>query len=220
MSFIKYLLVTALMAVTFVGSFAGTRVVEDYMSYHSPRAYTHHIVSDHGAGSMVVLAPGLGLTAAHVTGPAGVGFTVEGKPIKILKYDATLDLTLFEVDLPCPCAPIGTLPYPDEKVVAVGYPLSAGQFATEGRIQDYSFKETRLETSVPIMFGNSGGPLFAFQDFRWKLVGIMVQVHGTNLGFLGVPIPTMSRAVPVTNILEFIHRASPIGHCNKSKVSS
>ena len=203
---IKATLKSLIAIITLFVAFGATHVYKHSLSYDAPRSYTYQLVSNHGAGSAVMIAHNLGITAAHVTGPMGDGFTMAGKPIKVLRYDDKLDLTLFEVDITCPCAPLGSLPEEDSFLIAVGYPLGVGQYVTEGRMQTIHLADIKLETTVPIMFGNSGGGLYAFQDWQWKLVGIMSQVHGTNLGFFGVPVPTMSRAVPITNILEFIHR--------------
>jgi S1-C subfamily serine protease len=208
---IKSVLKTIITLMTLVVAFGATTVYRQSLSYDAPRSYTYKLVSNHGVGSAVLIAHNLGITAAHVTGPKGDGFTMAGKPIKVLNYDAKLDLTLFEVDIACPCAPLGSIPKEDDFLVAVGYPLGVGKYVTEGRMQTVHFDDIKLETSVPIMFGNSGGGLYAFQNWQWKLVGIMSQVHGTNLGFFGVPVPTMSRAVPITNIIQFIHSSKYIG---------
>ena len=188
-----------------LSSFIGTRIWMESQSFSAPRSYVVKIQSVSGHGSGVLIAPGLALTAFHVTGPEGKDLMVNGKPIQVLKYDQILDISLIKVDATCPCAPLGTLPEEDTRIVTVGYPLDAGQFATEGHMQGIHLERIRMLVSSPITFGNSGGGVFAFQGGQWRLVGVAVETAGANLGFFGVPVFHLVGAVSITNIMEFIH---------------
>ena len=201
----------ALMALSV--SFVVTSIYLDSQSFNTPRSYVHKIYQLRegciepsrecvsGSGSAVMVAPGLALTVAHVAGNKKL--YILGKPVTTVKIDEERDIALVSVALDCPCAPIGSMPNLDDKVVAVGWPLGAVEFATEGRVQGWD--RFRIWSSSPIAPGNSGGGLFAFQAGEWKLVGITVEVAGLNLGFFGMPVVTMTRSVDVDTIMYFIH---------------
>ena len=199
--------------VTLSMSFVGTSIYLDYSSFDTPRSYVYKIYNlregcteldsacEGGSGSAVVIAPGLALTAAHVA--VNKNLYINGKPVTTVKIDEERDIALVSVALDCPCATIGSMPNLDDKVVAVGWPLGAVEFATEGRVQGWDV--FRIWSNSPIAPGNSGGGLFAFQMGQWKLVGITVEVAGMSLGFFGMPVVTMTRSVDVNTIMYFIH---------------
>lgn len=197
---IKYAKIVFL-TVMLVTSYVTAGIYLDNQSYATPRSVVHKIyVQDGGHGSMVMIAPGLALTAAHVA--VNKKLLVNGKPTKVLKSNEELDLALVQVQQDCPCIKLGVIPALDSPVVAVGYPLDEGQWATVGTAQSY--KPTRLTSNTPIAFGNSGGGLFQFQAGQWKLVGITIQVAGANLGFMGVPVFHMVSSVDINTIKRFI----------------
>lgn len=190
-------------------SFVGTRVAMDSQTYLTPRGTVHLVVGERGRGSAVVIAPGFALTAAHVV--AGQEkITINGHSVVSYWFDKNyeksgVDLALVHVPgLVCPCAPLGTSPVLDDRVVSIGYPLSAGQYATEGRIQDIALDSPKQYVSSPIIFGNSGGGTFVFQDFRWRLVGITVDVAGVPSGFGYTFISHIGRIVPISVINRFL----------------
>lgn len=202
---IKKLLTYVLATIIGLSSFIGTRVWMDSQSFSAPRSYVLKAESDQGSGSLVMVAPGLALTAAHVSGTDGNRLKVNGQLIKVVKINFDLDVALVAVSAPCPCAPLGVLPEEDDRVVAVGFPLTVSQFATVGHMQGLSPNNNHLLASAPIIFGNSGGGLFAFQQGQWKLVGITVNMAGANLGMFGVPVPHIVGSVPITSIMEWLH---------------
>ena len=201
----------ALMALSV--SFVVTSIYLDSQSFNTPRSYVHKIYQLRegciepsrecvsGSGSAVMVAPGLALTVAHVAGNKKL--YILGKQVTTVKIDEERDIALVSVALDCPCAPIGSMPNLDDKVVAVGWPLGAVEFATEGRVQGWD--RFRIWSNSPIAPGNSGGGLFAFQMGQWKLIGLTVEVAGLNLGFFGIPVVTMTRSVDVNTIIYFIH---------------
>ena len=209
MKFFRGFLALAMLSTSFVG----TSIYLDSQSFDTPRSFVHKIYQLRegctepsrecvgGSGSVVMVAPGLALTAAHVA--MNENLYINGKLTKTIKIDEERDIALVSVALDCPCAPIGSMPNLDDKVVAVGWPLGAVEFATEGRVQGWD--RFRIWSSSPIAPGNSGGGLFAFQAGEWKLVGITVEVAGLNLGFFGMPVVTMTRSVDVDTIMYFIH---------------
>lgn len=209
MKFFRGFLALAMLSTSFVG----TSIYLDSQSFDTPRSFVHKIYQLRegctepsrecvgGSGSVVMVAPGLALTAAHVA--MNENLYINGKLTKTIKIDEERDIALVSVALDCPCAPLGNMPNLDDKVVAVGWPLGAVEFATEGRVQGWD--RFRIWSSSPIAPGNSGGGLFAFQAGEWKLVGITVEVAGLNLGFFGMPVVTMTRSVDVDTIMYFIH---------------
>jgi S1-C subfamily serine protease len=202
MKYIRGFLALAMLVMSVIG----TSVYLEGQSFETPRSYVHKIYqlredgSKGGSGSAVMVAPGMALTAAHVA--VNDNLHILGKPTKTIKIDEERDIALVSVDLPCPCAPLGSMPNLDDRVVAVGQPLGEAEFATEGAVQGWDV--ARIWSSTPIAPGNSGGGLFAFQYGKWKLVGVTVEVAGLNLGFIGIPVITMTRSVDVETIKRFI----------------
>lgn len=195
---IKGFLILAMFSVAFLG----TGAYQEYQSFETPASYVHKIYNvAGGSGSAVVIGPNLVLTAAHVADQREL--FINGKRAKLVKIDKEKDLALMEVDISCPCAPIGKDVNIGDSVLAIGWPLGATEFATYGKVQ--GFDTFRVWTSTSIAPGNSGGGLFSFQWGSWKLVGITVEVAAFSDGFIGIPINHMARSVPVQDILYFIH---------------
>ena len=152
-------------------------------------------------GSAVIVAPNRILTAAHVA--VQPNLLVNGSTTSVLKIDNDLDLALMYANVQCPCVSLGDTVSVDDPVVAVGYPINRHvrtQILTEGRAQSRIPDERRLQTSVPISGGNSGGGLY--KDH--KLVGIMVEGVGLEHDKIVIPISYLSRAVDIDSIKQFL----------------
>ena len=186
----------------FAMSFMGTTIYLDSVSSLVPRSYVEKLYQESGGtGSAVVIAPGLVLTAAHVA--INDKLLINGKPTKTIKIDKNKDLALVQASVDCPCAPLGVDVNLDDKVMAVGWPLGHLEMATEGRVQGWM--DRLVLTDSTIAPGNSGGGLFAFQEGKWKLVGVTIQVAGMGWGFgFGLPVLHMVRSVPIQTVKEFI----------------
>jgi S1-C subfamily serine protease len=170
-----------------------------------PRSTVYAINGPDGAGSGVMIGENLMITAFHVTGEEGRDMLVNGKPIKVLRFDRSADLALLEVQVSCPCIPLNLdVPRQDERVIAVGFPLGVGQVVSEGRYQD--IYNDKLLSNILIAFGNSGGGLFTWNGYHWVLSGITVQVAGANIGFMGIPVWHITSSVPARFIHELIVR--------------
>lgn len=166
-----------------------------------------------GAGSGVVLAPGVVLTAAHVAEePALVtraGGTV-GK-VRAIGNQGAVDLAVMEypvADAPCPCAKIADHEAEvDEPVIIVGHPYGMGPVViTSGLAQGIADAPVEGQMGEQIIVrrlviaagsspGNSGGAVYAYRDGEWQLVGILV-AGDKNL----------SMAVTLTDIRKFLEQ--------------
>lgn len=181
------------------------------------RQVTYRITGDNReSGSGVLIAPGRLLTAAHVAqnikngrinGPDGSRYTYN-----ILKVDEDRDIAVLDVYLDCPCRPIADAnPDIDSKVTVVGFPLSAFKTLTEGRVQGTAvqpdLKRLVTQISAPVIFGNSGGPVFN----KWgEVVGIVSMVSAAGDGmFGGYAVPHIGWVVPVDTIKDFIKDVPP-----------
>ena len=165
------------------------------------RQTTVKIYNNVSNGSGVIVAPNRVLTAAHVA--VQPNLIINGSKAKVLKIDESVDLALMYADVSCPCMPFGNTVDVDDIVVAVGYPINRTvrtQILTEGRAQSRIPDERRLQTSVPISGGNSGGGLY--KDHR--LVGIMVEGVGLEHDKIVIPISYLSRAVDIDSIKQFL----------------
>lgn len=185
----------------FLTSFIGTGIYLESQSFETPRSYVQYIYNENGSGSVVVIAPGYVLTAAHVA--VNKGLLINGKPTEVVAIDEETDIAFLKADVDCPCAPIGKTPDIGDRAVAIGYSLGEIKMATEGDIQGWTRGMMYSDTSI--VFGNSGGGVFTFQRGQWKLVGITVQVSGAQAGFFGIPVFHMVRSVPTEKIVFFIH---------------
>lgn len=201
----------------------GLSVYSESKSYRQARQTVHMIQIGEGEGSVcsgVSVAPNRVLTAFHCTGDPKkqseeypVKITVEGKPAKVIRIDEEHDLSLLEVAIDCPCAPLGSeSPDLDVQVIAVGWPMGIAEVVTEGRSQGFieSDKPGKpfLLSTTSIVFGNSGGGLFTFNwlSLRWELVGITVKIPGVSLGLIGIPVFQLTRSTPIEDIRQFLLR--------------
>jgi len=171
------------------------------------RSYSYKIYNDTSHGSGVVIAPNLMLTAAHIV-DGNSDLKVNGKPIKrIIKSNAKTDIALIEVEISCPCVAIAqNIPEMDQKVYTVGYPLGMEQFLTEGRVQYFELPKNRMITSIPVIFGNSGGGVFTLEDGTYKLVGIVSGVAQICDQFMPVctPVTHLSAIVDLLTLKGFL----------------
>jgi S1-C subfamily serine protease len=191
-----------LAATMLVASFVTTSIYLDEQSSITPRSYVEKLYQKSGgSGSAVVIAPGLVLTAAHVA--INDNLLINGKPTKVIKIDQKKDLALLIASVDCPCASLGEDVNLDDEVLAVGWPLGHLEMATKGRVQGWM--DGLVLTNSTIAPGNSGGGLFAFQESKWKLVGVTIQVAGMGWDFgFGLPVLHMVRSVPIQTVKDFI----------------
>lgn len=168
------------------------------------------VVPNLGNGSGVMIAPGRMLTAAHVASidNEDTPLTLNGKRVKILKIDETLDLALLQVEEDCPCVPVGKdLPKPDTVAYVVGFPVyreGMPQYLTEGKIQGYWEETNRILTNILTAPGNSGGGLFIYNDGQWELSGIVVSVSAIGSLFSVIPVYHVSHSVDTKSIRKFL----------------
>ncbi|MCI0526764.1 MAG: serine protease [Nitrospira sp.] len=200
----------------FILSMFGAGIYLDSQSFNTPRSTIRFLEIEtdisRGSCSGVAISEKQVLTAAHCINPPVPlkSVTVDGKPAKVVRFDEFQDIALLEVEEGhCPCSPIAAeSPDRDQRVVAIGWPLGKAQVATEGRYQgliDEGGRYMTLSTNN-IMFGNSGGGLFAFNYGRWELVGIINGMSGASMGFFGIPVFYMALSTPVENIRHFLYR--------------
>ena len=211
MNILKRLLTTFVVLYTLTMSVLVTSVVLNSQSFDVPRSYVHLIITEHGSqGSGVLIANGVLVTAAHVYGGWDAKVFVKGKQAKLLAVDLKNDLVLLGVDLKCPCAPLAVhSPLPDTKVITVGHPLGYPLAVTEGYWVSFIEANSVALSTNSIAFGNSGGGLFTFNWFkaRWELVGITHQVPGANIGFISIPVFTMTKSIPIERLIYLIHHS-------------
>lgn len=147
------------------------------------RQMTKQLATADGTGfcSSVVVGPEMVVTAAHCD--------IEGQPIyingvqaKIVKKDVKQDLLLLHVpSLKGAPLEVGRAVM-DEVVYVVGFPLEAGQVVTQGRAQ--SVVDGSQIFTAPIIFGNSGGPVFVVRHGQPVLVAIVSR--GTLVPLMGM----------------------------------
>ncbi len=128
------------------------------------------------AGSGVVVAPGMVLTAAHVVeGMDTIEVVVRQRPrpAHLIARDTTIDLALLAVDTD------GIAPLPlrrsalDTKtpVWAIGYAF--GKRLKTGKGKFRTLANRLIYTSAPVNFGQSGGGLLSCENGRHVLTGII-----------------------------------------------
>lgn len=172
------------------------------------RQATYQLIGDEATCSAVVIAPEKVLTAAHCDQP---GMKVDGKPATSIRKNETADLMLLFVDgLGCPCVPVAKeLPKVDQRVFTIGFPLGLGKVMTEGRMQELTnpnpeFAHYMLVTS-PVVFGNSGGPVFAMNEqYEYRVVGVVSALAVASLGFIPNIVPHLGFAVNTDVINGFL----------------
>jgi S1-C subfamily serine protease len=167
-----------------------------------------------GSCSGVFISAHVLLTAAHCDSEK-LGIHGEGDAVKIRK-DETKDLMLVFVEKNTKHVPIRRIANDaeiDAKVVTVGYPLGMVQAVTEGRVQGGVILDGippeilervsgYIVITSPIIFGNSGGPVFIETNEGYKLVGIVSALR--VVGF-GTPITHLGLAVGPDAILKFLN---------------
>lgn len=207
--------VALLMLPVFILSMFGTAMYVESQSFDTPRSTIRFLEIEtdtrKGSCSGVAISDKLVLTAAHcINHPVLKSVTVDGKPAKVLRFDESQDIALLEVaEGHCPCSPLAAeSPDRDQRVIAIGWPLGKAQVATEGRYQGLVDNDGRYTTlsTTNLVFGNSGGGLFAFNYGRWELVGITTAMSGADLGFFGIPVFYMALSTPIENIRHFLYR--------------
>jgi S1-C subfamily serine protease len=168
--------------------------------------------------SGVIVAPEHVLTAAHCVSENLSVMRVQGLEVEQSVKNAERDIALLIVpEIGCPCAPVATArPAIDTKVIVVGFPMNFAQYLTEGRLMGAitdpqatpHIRKYFMATSVPISFGNSGGPVFAWIDGEYKVIGIISSVRGAE--FYG-PVWHLSIAVSTETLARFwrIHQRHP-----------
>lgn len=167
--------------------------------------------------SGVVVAPEHVLTAAHCVPENLSALKVHGMEVEQSVKNAERDIALLVVPgLGCPCAPVAAVrPAVDTKLIVVGFPMNFAQYLTEGRLMgditdpqaNPNIRKHFMATSVPIAFGNSGGPVFAWVDGKYKVVGIISAVRGAE--FLG-PVWHLSISVSTETLARFWRYHQPV----------
>lgn len=170
-----------------------------------------------GMGSGVVIAPGVVLTAAHVADNFdGTPFSVTtdaGRTYwagnRVVYSDPEQDFAVVSApNVDCPCAMLaGAEQWRDGALWAVGYPMYPiyqAQTITTGALQGHN-RDGKLAMTVPIVMGNSGGPVFSRGYRGFELVGIVSSVTAAPPMIMGGPgglLPHLSYAVPLAAIQE------------------
>ncbi len=134
------------------------------------------VKGDSAAGSGVVIAPGLVLTAAHVIeGMDDIDVVVqrEAHDAKVISSDRRIDLALLSVDtrnikpLPLRHRPLSK----QSTVWALGYAF--GKHLQSGRGKYRTEANRLIYTSAPVNFGQSGGGLLSCENGHLVLTGII-----------------------------------------------
>ena len=160
--------------------------------------------------SGTVIGKGLLLTAAHCF--EDPSFKLENtyigryKMLEIVAKDTATDLAV--VRFASKGHAVGEIakktPAVDTSIVVIGYPMGVGnQILTEGRIQGYDIPNLShyMNISAPIGPGNSGGPVYAIEGGKYKLVGVVSAVIGTGFGAI---VPHLGFAVNLKTIQTFL----------------
>lgn len=169
-------------------------------TYSPIRMATYEVRGAYGACSGVLIAPKQMLTAAHCLQMGDL--FVKGVKAVVVKFNPVTDVALLFVEVDCPCVPVGDTPALDTNLVAVGYPLGIGvQYLSKGTSQgDVPEYSHYMAMTVPLMFGNSGGGVFQFQNGKWKVVGVASAMAGSAFG----PAENITMAVNVKSIKELL----------------
>lgn len=207
---------TLLSILATVVALSGCSTIPNVDEFSQLRHATYQLTNQEGSCSAVAIAPNLALTAAHCD---GTDMRLEGKGAVKVKKNEVADLMLLFVDgLPCPCVPVAEVePLLDTKVITVGFPMSIGEVLTEGRVggpvglPEESPEEVKaiyehlyLITS-PVLFGNSGGPVFARENGQWKVVGIVSRVVIVPVGYGGSIAYHLGMAIKPAVLKEFVN---------------
>jgi S1-C subfamily serine protease len=163
-------------------------------------------VAGHGSGFFVG-ERGLVVTAEHVVrGRSHVAVHAFGesdpRPAKVVYVDAKADLAILQTLGP-PRAPIAIPPEPPplrvrDRVHAVGYPIDAARMdpqSSDGIVAGV-LPDGRLQLSISVNPGNSGGPLV---DAEERLIGMIIARGNVERGVHGIGV-----AVTLPKIVEAI----------------
>lgn len=176
---------------------------------------TLKIITSTGHGSGVHIGNGYILTAAHVVaGDQSVRVMASHngeEPADVLWVNKAHDVALLRSDYlkgvdssPLSCKPLGV----GQSVKATGNPGPLEFITSWGRVSSDEAKRGNWKSSIivdlTIAPGSSGGPLF---DTRGNVVGLVVGIALTTIGFSSAPIP-YSYAVPSTAICFLLARNS------------
>lgn len=146
-----------------------------------------------GHGTGVIVGEGSVLTAYHVVDaarPVIEFFGGERRTGRIRWGDKARDLAIISVEVPerypIPAFYCGTL-QPDQRLVAIGHPLTRRWVSVEGPMghTEYSEGSPLVALSFDLSLGNSGGPVF---DDAGRVVGIASEIL--------VPMTTREIAAP------------------------
>lgn len=134
------------------------------------------IKGDSIAGSGVVIAPGLVLTAAHVIeGVDDIDVVVQrrAREARVVSRDRRIDLALLAVDTrDIKPLPLRNRPLSEQSTVwALGYAF--GKRLKSGRGRFRTEANRLIYTSAPVNFGQSGGGLLSCENGRLVLTGII-----------------------------------------------
>ena len=183
---------TGLFIAILAGFLAFTAIAAGASEYTELRGATRivKVVLEDGAntyqGSAVVINPTTAVTAAHVADgipnatSAWVGGPTKGSRVIDLSVEAIdkhNDVAVLKGSFFCPCAAVGralTEDDVDARIVTIGFPkhnLFGLQILDEGMVQGQT-SDGILSTGFGLP-GGSGGGLFAKQDGKWRLVGIV-----------------------------------------------
>lgn len=132
----------------------------------------------------VAIGPDLFLTAAHCIVmdkelQVGRAPGLPLIPVHLVKADPRVDLALLKANSPTTVPHITlapSMPLQDADILVIGYPLGNPQTVTVGHLQ--LAKKHNIYISAPIIYGNSGGPVFVEVDGKWYLIGIISRVAG------------------------------------------
>ncbi|MGF1547971.1 MAG: trypsin-like peptidase domain-containing protein [Thiotrichales bacterium] len=165
------------------------------------------VVGDGVEGSAVVVADGRVITAAHVIDDvADIQINFDGihRPARVLSIFPDRDVALLAVDTRYarPIALLDRLPYIDETVWAVGYPLGGNQIASSGRFKE----EVRgdLHSSASVNHGQSGGALLVCENGRYAVAGMITAFGAVRRGDDLVRLDDYSVSLSVDEIRYFL----------------
>lgn len=121
------------------------------------------------------------VTAAHVVTPDTSKYFFQYKekliPLSLIKKDDKNDIALLSFDLKEKLPflqTIETTPRQGESVYTIGFPLDYSKYITEGVANYRNPAENYFYTTIPLAYGNSGGPLL---NKEGKVYGVAIQIR-------------------------------------------